>query len=74
MKKVKFLQNIAISPIFIVTKRPMGRNGAVRFFHRSEGNILDIAGKKIQLKFFCSFRDICNSILFYSTKRSFFGL
>jgi hypothetical protein len=43
---MKFSQKMAILPIFIASKRPMGRNGAVRFLHRSDGIILNIAEKK----------------------------
>ena len=45
MEKLKFSQKIAILPIFMTTKRPAGRNGAVRFYGGSEDSMSDIAHK-----------------------------
>jgi len=50
MEKLKFSQKMAILPIFMTSKRPMGQNGAVRFFGGSEGTMSNIAYKNYYLK------------------------
>ena len=47
MEKLKFSQKMAILPIFMTTKRPTERNGAVRFFNAIQGSMSNIAHKKI---------------------------
>ena len=48
--KTKIFTKMAILPIFMTSKRPMGQNGAVRFFGGSEGSMSNIAYKNYYLK------------------------
>ena len=74
MKKLKFSQKIAILPIFMTSKRPTGRNRAVRFFCGCEGMMSKITDTKFQLKSPNRFLDKSILILIYNTKTAIFEL
>ena len=64
---------MAILPIFMTSKRPMGQNGAVRFFGGTEGSMSNIAQKKNQLKIFAGIFVMHILILIYYIKQAFLG-
>jgi hypothetical protein len=69
---IKFLPKVAILPIFMTSKRPMGRNGAVRFSYGCIVIMSKITDKKFEASSPNRFLDKCFLILIYYTKTAIF--